>query len=156
MFHYMHWADRTILDASASVPDDAYHAPRGVSHGSIHALLVHCMAGQSTWLARWNGDPKPPLQNETDFPTRDALTAHWPKVHQSLFDFLDAQSDESLQRRVEGRNYWNEPFSLPLGATMLHVVDHATYHRGQLNSMLKQAGATPTVPYLHRYLALNP
>ena len=38
-------------------------------------------------------------------------------------------------------------------ATMLHVVDHATYHRGQINSMLKQAGARPAAPYFQRYLA---
>jgi uncharacterized damage-inducible protein DinB len=32
-------------------------------------------------------------------------------------------------------------------------VDHATYHRGQINTMIKQAGGEPVAAYLQRYLA---
>jgi uncharacterized damage-inducible protein DinB len=34
---------------------------------------------------------------------------------------------------------------------MLHVADHATYHRGQLNSMIKLAGGTPSPVMLYPF-----
>ena len=41
-----------------------------------------------------------------------------------------------------------EQLTLPLGAMMMHVADHGTYHRGQLNTMFKQAGVEPVyTPY---------
>ena len=35
-------------------------------------------------------------------------------------------------------------YMVPIGLCMLHVSDHATYHRGQINSMIKRAGGTPS------------
>lgn len=153
LFEYMRWADQTMVRAADPVRDDAYYMPRGVSHGSIHALLVHSMAAQDVWLRRWRGDGDARIDTAADVSTRDALRRRWPVVHDALFAFLDAETDESLARAVTARNTYGERFTLPVGATMLHVVDHATYHRGQLNSMLKQAGVEPVAPYLQRYLA---
>jgi uncharacterized damage-inducible protein DinB len=155
MFSYMKWADELLLSAAGAVADDAYYLARGISHGSIHGLLVHCMAAQTVWLKRWSGEPNAAIEKQADYPTRSSIVERWPNVHQSLFSFLDNQTDESLQRPVVARNTYGEQFSVPLGATMLHVVDHASYHRGQLNSMLKQAGVKPTAPYLQRYLSLH-
>ncbi len=62
---------------------------------------------------------------------------------------------KSLLISVVARNTYGEQFSLPLGDTMIHVVDHATYHRGQINSMIRMAGGKPAAAYYQRYLALT-
>ena len=36
-----------------------------------------------------------------------------------------------------------EPYSHPLSEMMLHLVNHGTYHRGQVTAMLRQLGAKP-------------
>jgi uncharacterized damage-inducible protein DinB len=153
LFAYMTWADELMVRAAAAVGDEAYYLNRGVSHGSIHALLVHGMAAQDVWLRRWQGEGEARIEGAGQYPTRAALVDRWPLVHRSLFEFLGRQTGDSLDRRVVARNTYGEQFSLPLGATMLHVVDHATYHRGQINTMLKQAGGAPAAPYLQRYLS---
>ena len=56
---------------------------------------------------------------------------------------LDRQTDESLWVPVVARNTYGEAFELPLGETMVHVVDHATYHRGQINAMIASFGPIP-------------
>ena len=155
LFEYMKWGDELMVEAAAAarVPDGAYYLHRGMSHGSIHGLLVHGMGAQDVWLRRWRGEGEARIEGVEACPTRADLLGRWPDVHRALLDFLGGESDASLERIVVARNTYGERFSLPLGATMLHVVDHATYHRGQVNSMLKQAGAEPTAPYLQRYLA---
>lgn len=63
-------------------------------------------------------------------------------------DFLERQTADSLAADVAFNDLSGRPAAGPLGEQMLHVVDHATYHRGQLNSMIKLAGGTPaTIMY---------
>ena len=55
---------------------------------------------------------------------------------------MDTQTDESVLRRIDyirnGQSHNNMLLHL-----MYHVGDHSTYHRGQLNSMIKLAGGKP-------------
>jgi uncharacterized damage-inducible protein DinB len=155
LFGYLKWADEAVFMAAQSVSDHEYYLPRGFSHGSIHGLLVHGMAAQDVWLRRWQGDGKAAINGVDQCPTRNDLERCWPEVHSELSTFLDRQTDKSLQTTVVARNTYGERFSLPLGDTMIHVVDHSTYHRGQINSMIMMAGGKPAAAYYQRYLALT-
>ncbi len=155
LFGYLRWADEATLAASQSVTDLEYHRSRGFSHGSIHGLLVHGMAAQEVWLRRWQGIGEAAIEGVGQCPTRNDLLRLWPEIHSELLVFLDRQTDDSLRATVVARNTYGEQFSLPLGDTMIHVVDHATYHRGQINSMIMMAGGKPVAAYYQRYLALT-
>jgi hypothetical protein len=68
------------------------------------------------------------------------LAERWPVVHRALLDFVDQQSAHSLNELAHVRRNNGELLTLPLGAMMMHVADHGSYHRGQLATMFKQAG----------------
>lgn len=55
LFSYMFWGDRAILAAAKSVPAENYHRELGISAGSVHKLLAHCLGAQVIWLERWRG-----------------------------------------------------------------------------------------------------
>ena len=87
--------------------------------------------------------PAAPPPDHTDYPTLAGLEAAWPAVHADLLAFVDRQTPVALAGPLSYRNTKGDPFSLPLGQALLNVADHATYHRGQLNSLAKRAGGTP-------------
>ena len=148
---YIIWADRAALSAAGGVADQEYYKKRDFSFGSIHNLLVHMMVAQKTWLSRWNGIPVlGRLENETEHPTREALQERWPIVHSGYLNFLTKQSNESLNTVMTVQRTDGQYITLPLGAMLMHAIDHANYHRGQFASMMKQAGVqkTPYNPYL--------
>lgn len=151
MFDFVRWGDQQMLAASRSVPDEAYYKEQQISIGSIHKLLVHCMAAEWIWLSRWRGDSPTRLENHEDYPSRDVLMQRWPLVHSAMTDFLGTQSPKSLARDIQYRNTRGELFALPLADLMLHVIDHATYHRGQLNTMIKRAGGQTVNISYHAY-----
>jgi uncharacterized damage-inducible protein DinB len=151
MFDYMGWADRLMIEAARTVADDAYYKDQGISFGSVHKLMVHCMAAQWIWLSRWRGENPTRLESHEQYPTRDSLEQRWPLVHSALVDFLGLQSTNSLSRVIDYKNTKGEHLSLPLGDLMLYVVDHATYHRGQIASMIKRAGGQPAAISYHRF-----
>ena len=149
LFDYMIWCDRAAFEAGRNIPEAEYYRERGISAGSIHNLFVHQMVAQYTWLSRWKGQVMVGrLGNQTEHPTRELLAERWPAVHESLLEFLARQSIETLNATMTVRRNNGEELTLPLGAMMMHVADHGTYHRGQLNTMFKVAGAEPVyTPY---------
>ena len=68
-----------------------------------------------------------------------------------MLDFLGMQSPKSLSRIVQYKNTRGEIYNVPLGDLMLHVVDHGSYHRGQINTMIKHASGTPAAVAFHTY-----
>jgi uncharacterized damage-inducible protein DinB len=58
--------------------------------------------------------------------------------------FLKDLAIERLQHVIEYRNLNGETWRYPLWQQLYHVVNHSTYHRGQVVTMLRQLGATPT------------
>lgn len=149
LWRYMVHADAQIMAAAETVSDEAYAREQHISFGSIEKLLNHAMLAQRTWLQRLNGldvmyvDEPPPSRKE--------LPGRWAALHQELLAFADAQSQESLRTLVRSRNRAGKRFEAVAWVVMLHVADHATYHRGQLNSMIKLAGGTPTPVMLYPF-----
>ena len=149
LFDYMMWCDRVMFEAGRKIVEAEYYEERGISAGSIHNLFVHQMVGQYTWLNRWKGkEMVGRLENQIEHPTRELLAERWPTVHEALLGFLAQQTSETLNAEMTVRRNNGELITLPLGAMMMHVADHGTYHRGQLNTMFKLAGVeTVYTPY---------
>jgi uncharacterized damage-inducible protein DinB len=142
-FDYVVWGDRRMLAAARGLSDEAYHRDHGFSMGSVHNLLVHMMAAQDVWLRRWQRESKPRMLTPQDVPTRAALEAKWPIVRTGLLEFVSSRTQADLDETLHYHNNAGQPFSAPLKVLMAHVADHATYHRGQLNSMIKLSGGAP-------------
>jgi len=149
LWRYMAHADQQIAQAATTVSDDAYRRDQQISFGSIEKLLAHAIAAQSVWLRRLQGNDQP--YADIAPPPRDQLAQRWADVHTTLLAFADAQTPTTLAQSVSFHNRAGHAFERPRGLLMLHVADHATYHRGQLNSMIKLAGGTPTPVMLYTY-----
>jgi uncharacterized damage-inducible protein DinB len=143
LWDYMIHADLQMLKAAGALSLEACNREQGISAGSVHKLLVHCMDAQGIWLERLKGAKNPPLADPARI-SSDELLKRWPEQHSHLRAFAAEQTIESLNGVLRFRTRKNDPFELTRGACMLHVADHSTYHRGQLNSMIKLAGGTPS------------
>ncbi len=149
MWGYMADADAQVLAASASVSDEGFARDQGISFGSIEKLLSHAMTAQSVWLRRLRGEDV--AYAELPAVPRAALAGRWGAIHADMLAFAGEQTAETLGRVIRSRNRAGKVFELPAWVVMHHVADHATYHRGQLNSMIKLAGGTPSgvMAYTH-------
>ena len=62
-------------------------------------------------------------------------------------DWINGVDD--LQAILTYRNLAGQPQALPLWQVLSHVVNHATYHRGQITTMLRQLGYPAVATDLH-------
>jgi uncharacterized damage-inducible protein DinB len=71
------------------------------------------------------------------------LRARLARVEAERAAFLSGLTDEDLERPLAYRTLDGTAHTTRLLDLLLHVVNHSTYHRGQLTTLLRQAGGAP-------------
>lgn len=150
LYAYNRWANGRTLDAVEQLDPAAFVKNLGNSFASIHATLVHIAGAEWAWLRRWQGD-SPSTLPTGDFPTVVSLRERFQSLDRERDAFLAGVSDERLQQPFDYRDLAGNPMRLSLVQSMQHVVNHGTYHRGQVTTMLRQLGATPISTDMSRF-----
>jgi len=147
LFAYNQWANGRLLDASAHVKAEDFTRELGASHGSVRGTLVHIVFGEWDWLRLWLGDsPNDIVKKEPPpeaFPDVATLHSEWVAIVRDQRAFIDTLNDEVLNAVFSFENFQGEQREYPLADTMQHVLNHSSYHRGQVVTLLRQLGLTP-------------
>ncbi len=153
LYDYTRWADARMLGAVSGLAAEPWTKDLGSSLKSLRDTVVHIASAQWIWLARWKGETPKGMWSAADYPTPAALRDRWDPVREELAAFAAAQTEASLNAPLAYRNLKGDPMSFPLGHLMLHAVNHSTYHRGQVTTLLRQLGAQPVSTDLVLYCA---
>lgn len=151
LYAYTRWANERLLDAVGALSDEAYTREVGGSFGSVQATLAHMLGADWVWLRRWKGESPSALPADWDLTTFAGLRERWREVEREQAEFVDALGKGDLERVVEHRNMAGAPFANTLDHLLRHVVNHATYHRGQVVTLLRQLGAEAPATDLVRF-----
>jgi uncharacterized damage-inducible protein DinB len=149
LFDYGSWANALMLGAAEALTREQLEAHLESSFPSVLATLAHIVGVEWVWLRRWTGESPRSVPEWISHPDLPDLEARLGAVEAERAAFL-AEAD--LDRVVSYQGLDGQAFSLPLGKLMRHVVNHSTYHRGQLAMMLRQLGQTPPSTDFTRYL----
>ncbi|MHB8525048.1 MAG: DinB family protein [Candidatus Acidiferrales bacterium] len=142
LYDYNSWANRRALDACARLSAEQFMRKLGSSYPSVRDTLTHIMFAEWVWLERWSG--RSPSGFPTgDFPDLASVRARWQKIESDLLKFVRALSAADLDRVVTYRNTKGNSFSDRMWQMLQHLVNHGTYHRGQITTLLRQLDATP-------------
>jgi uncharacterized damage-inducible protein DinB len=152
MFGYGSWATALMFIAAEALTQEQLEALAVSSFPSIHATLAHIVGAEWIWLRRWLGDSPTSAPVWAGTPTLAELKIQLVAVEAERASFLAPLTDADLDGVLTYRGFDGKAFSHPLGQTMKHVVNHSTYHRGQLATLLRQAGHTPPNTDFTRYL----
>lgn len=143
LFEYNRWANGRVLEAAAKLTPEQFVKDMGNSFPSVRDTLAHILGAQLIWLDRWKGLPTKGLLDAKQFTTLEALRTRWAEVDIVQADFVKSLTAESLDRVVRYNNTKGEAFAYPLQPLLVHVINHSTYHRGQITTLLRQLGAKP-------------
>jgi uncharacterized damage-inducible protein DinB len=140
---YTLWADRICLEAAEEVrPDDLVRAA-GISFGSLLGTLTHMLQAQRLWLARFEGKSPERQPGIGEFPDLQSLGAAWAETSAELEFFLAALTDDQVTNDLSWTTAAGATHTRPLWQPVMHLVNHTTYHRGQVASLLRQMGYAP-------------
>lgn len=136
-FHY--WARDRVMAAAETLNAEQYVRSMGSSFSSVRDTLNHIYLAEWIWYSRWNG-VSPTAFPEDELVDIGALRARWTPMEQNVRRYL---ANADLNRVIAYRMMSGKEAQSPLWQMVAHVVNHATYHRGQVTTLMRQLGAQP-------------
>jgi len=151
LYEYNAWANRRQLEAAGKVTPEEFLRPMGSSFGSLRDTLAHIYGAEWVWLERFQGRSPGSLPDVTQFQNVASLREKWSELEPRLLGFVGSLTQEDLNRVLEYKTLKFGDYSNPLWQSMQHVVNHGTYHRGQVTTLLRQLGAQPVLTDLMHF-----
>ena len=155
LYAFNRWANQRMLDALAALSAEEFSRDLKSSHPSVRDTVLHVMASEWVWLSRWLGTSPGGMPPEWSSFTLPQIAAAWEDLYRAQQSFLEKLSDADLDRVVDYRNLKGEAYSNVLWQLLRHMVNHSSYHRGQVTTMLRQLGHTPVATDLVLYYRLQ-
>jgi uncharacterized damage-inducible protein DinB len=143
LFEYNRWANDRLLNAVEPLSTEQFTRDLKSSFLSVRDTVVHIMGAEWIWLQRWLGTSPAGAPDEWGVATLETIRERWAEIEAQRKTFLASLTPASLAAPVAYRNTKGEPFTNPLGQLLRHVVNHSTYHRGQVATMLRQLDMPP-------------
>ncbi len=138
---YNRWANARILQATSALTNEQFLKDMKSSYRSIRDTLTHILDSEFIWLTRWKGLSIRTIIEPAEIPDIDALKQRWASIEMDQTNFVSKLSDEALQEVIAYENRAGETWEYALWQMIHHQVNHSTYHRGQIVTMLRQLGA---------------
>lgn len=151
LYDYNAWANRRQLDAASKLTTEQFVKPMGSSFGSVRDTLAHIYGAEWIWLERFQGRSPASLPDITQFKDVASLREHWTEHEARLMNFVRGLTQSDLDRVMEYKTLKFGLYKNPLWQSMQHLVNHGTYHRGQVTTLLRQLGAEPMLTDLMHF-----
>ena len=145
LLEYTVWANHRVMRAAATLSVDDFKRDLSSSHGGVRGTLAHMLGAEWIWLERWKGVSPvgPRLFDEGEFQDIIALRDRWQAVEDHRSSWFRSLSPAAFRRKIRYRTMDGKPYEAPLWQLVQHLVNHSTYHRGQVVTMLRLLGAAP-------------
>lgn len=143
MFAYTEWANGQMVESIRGLSDEQFTQNIPSSFPTIRETLAHIVLAEWLWLRRWKGESPSARPEWAAGASLATIEGHLRAVQSERAEWLASLTDDDLERVIDYRNLAGDPFSYRLFDLMAHLVNHSTYHRGQLTTMLRQVGVKP-------------
>jgi uncharacterized damage-inducible protein DinB len=143
LLEYHAWATAKTMESCAPLSREELTRDMQTSHSSVWGTLEHIYKADTVWLKRLGGDGNAKLADAEPVSDLSGLQKSWQRVLAGLISLAGSLNDADWKRMAEYRLGNGDQWRSPLYETFLHLVNHGTYHRGQMATMLRQLGAEP-------------
>lgn len=142
MYGYHVWANDTLLQHLRTLPEEILHCETQSSFPTIAMTLRHMWGCDAIWLFRIMGETDSRSRVHTEWPeaeinlaTIDTIEDKYNKMRHRYDQFFTENRDLDVPTKLE-------PDEPPISSrdVIHHVINHGTYHRGNIATMLRQLG----------------
>lgn len=138
---YHYWALDRLLAAVERLTPDQFTRDLGNSFPSVRDTLAHLQGAEWIWISRFHGETPSaglPLDRFADVA---AARAAWRDTERDLRALVERLDDDGTAQSLAYRLLNGTTGVSRVDETVLHLVNHGTYHRGQVTTLLRQLGA---------------
>lgn len=142
---YNAWANHRIATVVDPVDEQIIFMENKSSFPSIAKTLLHIWDAELVWLKRMQGTSLNVFPSTSFKGDKQELLRGFVDSSKSFLTFIESQGNDFLAKSYSYKNMKGDEFTDVVEDTLYHVVNHGTYHRGQVTTMLREAGITNLV-----------
>ena len=146
MLDYHYWARDRMFEALEPLTAEQVNRDMGNSFKSIRDTVAHLYAAEWAWYSRWQGTSPDKLLPADMFPDLAAVRLAGTELEAKIRAYVEALGEANVTKVIEYKLLSGQPGASPVWQMVQHLVNHASYHRGQVTTMLRQLGAQPAKP----------
>ena len=143
LLDYHYWARDRLLDAAERLSPEQLTRNLGNSFPSIRDTLVHLYSADWIWCSRWERESPAGMLSPDDFPDVTAIRAAWTAHERRVRSVVERLGEHGIQQPFEYRAMNGQLQIQVFWHQCQHLVNHGSYHRGQVTTMLRQLGQDP-------------
>jgi uncharacterized damage-inducible protein DinB len=137
---YSRWATERLLAAAAQLSPGELNRDFGFADRSLLGTLTHLYSADRIWLARLERRPSEGLQSQIEL---RELQSAWPALLENWKSWGERLADSDAAAEIAYRDLKGRAWEQPLWEIVLHVVNHASHHRGQAAGFLRAMQHAP-------------
>jgi len=139
---YGAWATRRLFEHVDALPEEHYRGACGLFFKSVHGTLNHLLVAEhSVWFPRFAHGLSNPVALDAEIePDRVRLREHLLDAAQRWSPLIGAWPADRFGSTLDYTTTRGVPQSLPFAATLGHVFNHGTHHRGQITAAITAMG----------------
>ena len=160
MYNYHVWANEVIIDRLRELPQDIYHKDIQSGFSSVSKVLSHIFLTDYTWFDIISGKSMNEamattnqLREQVEMKSIEEMKVIFLDLSERYRALLDNQKD--IEKLIVVDNPYAGLLETSISETVLHIVTHGSYHRGNIATMLRQMGHTSVMQDFGLYLYQN-
>jgi uncharacterized damage-inducible protein DinB len=143
LLDYHYWAQDRLFTAVRGLSSEEFTRDMGNSFPSIRDTLTHIYVAESIWYSRWQ-EASIAVPSAEMFPDLKSLRDDYTRHEVRMRALLEGLGQDGVNQVIDYTSRLDGQTHSSLFWQMFqHVMNHATYHRGQVTTMLRQLGAKP-------------
>ena len=143
LFEYNDWANERLMQMlyrAFGEETDLRQSEQAVIR-AIQETTTHIIAALAIWRSRWQGTSPTAMLDPAEYPNALALRMAFGAERARFWGFFAGlDTDDRLNEVIAYTNTKGEPYRMPLIQMMQHVINHSSYHRGQVTARLIDMG----------------
>ncbi|MBO9203505.1 MULTISPECIES: DinB family protein [Niastella] len=141
--NYNYWADSKIIAWLQQITDQQWEQVITSSFSSIAQTAIHIVSAEKYWIDHWTHTPGPTFFSLEFKGTKNELIEIWTRSSAAFSSCVESYPAVNYSQAVS----FKYPKSGGTGQmafwqTVVHAINHSTYHRGQLVTLFRQVGFT--------------
>lgn len=137
---YNIWANDIVVEWLQQISEQQWNADITSSFNSIALTCIHIAGAEKVWYERWINKSSPVFLFNEFNGSKNELIAIWKQASQNIHEFIQTIEDEKLNNLFTFKRLNGEYNEMLYWQSFAHVINHSTYHRGQLVTMFRQVG----------------
>jgi uncharacterized damage-inducible protein DinB len=144
MYKFHHWANKKIFNRLKELPNDVYFKEIDSVFPTISNVISHIYLTDYVWLDVISGKSMKEamefsnsIKEQTKSIGIEEMETNYLNLSKKYIDILIMENNE---KPIVVDNPYAGVLKTSISETILHIVTHGSYHRGNIAAMLRQQG----------------